>query len=325
MKKYLVTGGAGFIGSNFINILYKKLCNAGEPFEIHCIDKLTYAGDINFIEDAVRNSGRFFLHQVDIVSSEVSDIFRMHSFASGVHFAAESHVDRSIEEPAVFIETNVLGTANLLEAWRNTQGARFVAVGTDEVYGSLDVGFAKEDTHLNPSSPYSASKTSADLIALSYKKTYQMDVVVTRCTNNYGPNQNSEKFIPKMIQNLKTNQELPVYGNGKNSREWIHVSDHVEAILKLLETEYLSHSIYNIGSGLELSNLQLIEALRKTAADSKSEINFIQDRPAHDFRYALDSTRIKEEIGWKPRISFEEGLANLYRLKLEKNLRLTNL
>lgn len=314
MKKYLVTGGAGFIGSNFINTLFKKLNEAETPFEIHCIDKLTYAGDVNFIEDTVRNSGRFFLHQVNIISSEVSDIFRMHSFASGVHFAAESHVDRSIEGPAVFIETNVLGTANLLEAWRKTQVARFVAVGTDEVYGSLGVGFAKEDAHLNPSSPYSASKTSADLIALSYKKTYQMDVVITRCTNNYGPNQNSEKFIPKMIQNLKNNQELPVYGDGKNSREWIHVSDHVEAILMLLEPSNLAHSIYNIGSGLELSNLQLIEALRRIAVDSKSEIKFVQDRPAHDLRYALDSTRIREEIGWKPRISFEEGLANLYRL-----------
>ena len=314
MKKYLVTGGAGFIGSNFINILFKKLNETETPFEIHCIDKLTYAGDVKFIEETVRNSGRFFLHQVDIISSEVSDIFRMHSFTAGIHFAAESHVDRSIEGPAVFIETNVLGTANLLESWRETQDARCIAVGTDEVYGSLGVGFAKEDTHLNPSSPYSASKTSADLIALSYKKTYQMDVVITRCTNNYGPNQNSEKFIPKMIQNLKNNQELPVYGNGKNSREWIHVSDHVEAILMLLEANYLAHSIYNIGSGLELSNLQLIEALRRIAVDSKSEIKFVQDRPAHDFRYALDSTRIREEIGWKPRIAFEEGLANLYRL-----------
>ena len=314
MKKYLVTGGAGFIGSNFINILYKKLDEAGEQFEIHCIDKLTYAGDLNFIEDEVRNSGRFFLHQVDIISSEVFDIFRMHSFTSGVHFAAESHVDRSIEGPGVFIETNVLGTANLLEAWRYTQDSRFVAVGTDEVYGSMSVGIADEDTHLNPSSPYSASKASADLIALSYRKTYQIDVVVTRCTNNYGPNQNLEKFIPKMINNLKENQELPVYGNGKNSREWIHVSDHVEAILMLLQTKNLAHSIYNIGSGLELSNLLLIEALRKIAVESKSEIKFVQDRPAHDFRYALDSTRIKEEIGWKPHISFEEGLANLYRL-----------
>jgi dTDP-glucose 4,6-dehydratase len=238
----------------------------------------------------------------------------MHTFTFGVHFAAESHVDRSIEGPAIFVETNVLGTANLLEAWRDTQDSRFVAVGTDEVYGSISVGFANEDTHLNPSSPYSASKTSADLIALSYRKTYQMDVVVTRCTNNYGPNQNLEKFIPKMIQSLKENQELPVYGDGQNSREWIHVSDHVQAILMLLEAKHLDHSIYNIGSGLELSNLQLIEALKRIAVESKSEIKFVQDRPAHDFRYALDSRRIKAEIGWKPRVSFEEGLAELYRL-----------
>jgi dTDP-glucose 4,6-dehydratase len=314
MKKYLVTGGAGFIGSNFINILYKKLLAMSEPFEIHCIDKLTYAGDVKFIDDEVRNSGSFFLHQVDIVSSNVFEIFRENIFAFGVHFAAESHVDRSIEGPAVFIETNVLGTANLLEAWRETQSSRFVAVGTDEVYGSMSVGFATEDTHLNPTSPYSASKTSADLIALSYRKTYLMDVVITRCTNNYGPNQNPEKFIPKMIQSLKENEELPVYGDGKNSREWIHVSDHVEAILMLLEANQLKHYIYNIGSGHELSNLELIEALRKIAAESKSEIKFVQDRPAHDFRYALDSRRIKEEFGWKPRVSFEQGLAELYRL-----------
>jgi dTDP-glucose 4,6-dehydratase len=314
MKKYLVTGGAGFIGSNFINILHKKLLAAGEPFEIHCIDKLTYAGDVNFIDEEVRNSGSFFLHQVDIVSSDVFEIFRKNIFAFGVHFAAESHVDRSIEGPALFIETNVLGTANLLEAWRETQSSRFVAVGTDEVYGSMSVGFATEDTHLNPSSPYSASKTSADLIALSYRKTYLMDVVITRCTNNYGPNQNPEKFIPKMIQNLKANKELPVYGDGENSREWIHVSDHVEAILMLLEAKSLKRSIYNIGSGHELSNLELIEALRKIAVESKSEIKFVQDRPAHDFRYALNSTRIREEFGWEPRVSFEQGLAELYRL-----------
>ena len=231
-----------------------------------------------------------------------------------MHFAAESHVDRSIEGPAVFIETNILGTANLLEAWRETQSSRFVAVGTDEVYGSMSVGFASEDTHLNPSSPYSASKTSADLIALSYRKTYLMDVVITRCTNNYGPNQNPEKFIPKMIQNLKENEELPVYGDGKNSREWIHVSDHVEALLMLLEANQLKHYIYNIGSGHELSNIELIEVLRTIAVESKSEIKFVQDRPAHDFRYALDSTRIREEFGWKPRVSFEQGLAELYRL-----------
>jgi dTDP-glucose 4,6-dehydratase len=314
MNKYLVTGGAGFIGSNFINVLYKKLFAAGDSFEIHCIDKLTYAGDVSFIDDEVRNSGSFYLHQVDIVSSDIFEIFRKNIFAFGVHFAAESHVDRSIEGPAVFIQTNVLGTANLLEAWRETQSSRFVAVGTDEVYGSMSVGFATEDTHLNPSSPYSASKTSADLIALSYRKTYLMDVVITRCTNNYGPNQNPEKFIPKMIQSLKENEELPVYGDGKNSREWIHVSDHVEAILMLLEAYQLKHYIYNIGSGHELSNLELIEALRKIAVESKSEIKFVQDRPAHDFRYALDSTRIKEEFGWKPRVSFEQGLAELYRL-----------
>jgi dTDP-glucose 4,6-dehydratase len=314
MKKYLVTGGAGFIGSNFINIFYKKLVAAGDSFEIHCIDKLTYAGDVSFIDDEVRNSGSFFLHQVDIISSDIFEIFRKNIFAFGVHFAAESHVDRSIEGPAVFIETNVLGTANLLEAWRETQSSRFVAVGTDEVYGSMSVGFATEDTHLNPSSPYSASKTSADLIALSYRKTYLMDVVITRCTNNYGPNQNPEKFIPKMIQSLKENEELPLYGDGKNSREWIHVFDHVEAILMLLEANQLEHYIYNIGSGHELSNLELIEALRKIAVESKSEIKFVQDRPAHDFRYALNSTRIKEEFGWKPRVSFEQGLVELYRL-----------
>lgn len=314
MKKYFITGGAGFIGSNFINILFARLISIGESFEIHCLDKLTYAGDIDFIDLEVRESGRFFFYKIDIVSKDIFGLFHEHKFYCGVHFAAESHVDRSIAGPMVFMETNVVGTANLLEAWRLTQDSRFVVIGTDEVYGSIDIGLADERTLLNPSSPYSASKTGADLISLAYGKTYNMDVVVTRCTNNYGPNQNIEKFIPKMIRSIKNNQELLVYGDGKNSREWIHVSDHVEALLLIIDSVKLSHSIYNIGSGMELSNLEVISTIRGFALGTTSKIQFIQDRLGHDFRYALDSSRIRAELEWSPKIDFIDGLEALYNL-----------
>jgi dTDP-glucose 4,6-dehydratase len=312
MKKYLVTGGAGFIGSNYINALYSKLDLLNVDFEIHCIDKLTYAARLENIDLAVRNSERFIFHQIDINSKEVSHILESNKFAYCINFAAESHVDRSIEGPLLFFHTNVLGTANLLNSWKETQETRFIQIGTDEVYGSLDTGYANEMDPLRPSSPYSASKAGADLLALSFKYTFGLDVVVTRCSNNYGPNQNSEKFIPKMIGCIKAGVPLGVYGNGMNIREWIHVMDHVSALMLIADAESLKSDIYNIGSNLEKTNIEVIELLKLISNEADIKVNFISDRLGHDYRYALDSSKIDAELGWKPKFAFEAGLKELF-------------
>lgn len=314
MKKYLVTGGAGFIGSNFVNRLFKELSSKESDFEIHCIDKLTYAGNLANISKEARESKSFVFHEVDINSTEVDVILGSNQFEYGINFAAESHVDRSIDGPAIFVTTNVLGATNLLNAWRSFQNNRFIQIGTDEVYGSLQVGFANEQFRLMPSSPYSASKASADLIALSYRHTYGMDVIVTRCSNNYGPNQNSEKLIPKMIDAIQANYDLQVYGDGSNVREWIHVEDHVSAIMQIATAIKPQSSIYNIGTGVELTNLQIIKLLQDKMKNSESKIKFIADRPGHDFRYAIDSRLLREEFGWKPAIDLNEGLDGLISL-----------
>jgi dTDP-glucose 4,6-dehydratase len=312
MEKYLVTGGAGFIGSNYINALYAKLELLNTDFEIHCIDKFTYAARLENIDIAVRNSERFVLHRMDINSDEVSQILESHKFKYCINFAAESHVDRSIEGPMLFFHTNVLGTAKLLNSWKETQETRFIQVGTDEVYGSLSTGYAKEVDPLRPSSPYSASKAGADLLALSYRYTFGLDVVVTRCSNNYGPNQNSEKFIPKMIECIKAGIPLGVYGNGMNIREWIHVMDHVSALMLIAEAENLKSDIYNIGSNLEKTNIAVIELLKQVAKKPDVKLNFINDRLGHDYRYALDSSRIASELGWQSAFIFESGLKELF-------------
>ena len=314
MKKYLVTGGAGFIGSNFVNRLFKELSSKESDFEIHCIDKLTYAGNLTNISKEARESKSFVFHEVDINSTEVDVILGSNQFEYGINFAAESHVDRSIDGPAIFVTTNVLGTTNLLNAWRSFQNNRFIQIGTDEVYGSLAVGFANEQFRLMPSSPYSASKASADLIALSYRHTYGMDVIVTRCSNNYGPNQNSEKLIPKMIDAIQANYDLQVYGDGSNVREWIHVEDHVSAIMQIATAIKPQSSVYNIGTGIELTNLQIIKLLQDKMKYSESKVKFIADRPGHDFRYAIDSRLLREEFGWKPEIDLNEGLDGLISL-----------
>ncbi len=307
MKKYLVTGGFGFIGSNFVNNLFAELSAGNSDFEIHCIDVMTYAAKTENIKKEIRESDNFVHHKIDITSDETSSIFE-NEFEYCVHFAAESHVDNSIQGPEIFTKTNVLGTANLLEKWRQTQKRRFIHVSTDEVYGSLNVGRAREDDILRPSSPYSASKAGSDLIALSYSHTYGMDVVVTRCCNNFGPNQHHEKLIPKIIGNCLTSIALPIYGDGKNIREWIYVGDHTKALIALAKSPSLKFSIYNIGTSLELSNLEIVnEVIQVTQSNSK--IEYVPDRLGHDFRYALDSSRITKEIGWKPMTDFRIGLA----------------
>lgn len=306
MKKYLVTGGFGFIGSNFINNLFDELSAEDSDFEIHCIDVMTYAANENNIRKEIRETSNFIHHEIDITSDAISRIFD-NKFEYCIHFAAESHVDNSINGPEIFTRTNVQGTANLLEKWRLTQNRRFLHVSTDEVYGSLSEGKASEDNILIPSSPYSASKASSDLIALSYSHTFGMDIVVTRCCNNFGPNQHSEKLIPKLIGNCLDSKTLPLYGDGKNIREWIYVDDHSRALLMLAKATALKFSIYNIGSGLELSNREIAnEIIRLT--QSRSEIEFVQDRKGHDFRYALNSSRITNETGWSPKTDFKSGI-----------------
>lgn len=311
MKKYLVTGGLGFIGSNFINTLFAKLVQYNEPFELHCIDKETYAASRNNLECAIAKSENFILHKFDIASQQARNVIRDNVFEFCAHFAAESHVDRSIENPLVFIETNVLGTANLLGAWKDFQNTRFLHVSTDEVYGSILNGEALETDSLDPSSPYSASKAASDLLVLSYIRTYNIDAVVTRCTNNYGLNQNKEKLIPKMIENMILEKPLTVYADGSNVREWIHVLDHVSALLILLEAKKLNYNIYNIGSNLRLSNMEILAEIEKVNPTKNILVEHTDDRPGHDFRYAVNSGRLQKEFAWTPTHKLSEGLMQL--------------
>lgn len=310
MKKYLVTGGFGFIGSNFIIELFSRLELINTDFEIHCIDSMTYASDINNLPEKIRKSDNFVHHNLSISSKEIEYIFK-DTFEWCINFAAESHVDRSIEDASPFMITNIIGTNNLLTFWSRTQTGKFLQVGTDEVYGSLKTGSADETHNLAPSSPYSASKASADLVALSFKHTYDTDVVVTRCCNNYGPNQNVEKFIPRMIELAGERKPFELYGSGKQVREWIHVSDHVNALLVILNTKELQSNIYNIGSGLELSNFEVVNLIAAYIYSEPANIISITDRPGHDFRYSLNSARIQKELGWKCLTTFENGLAAL--------------
>lgn len=317
MRKYLITGGLGFIGSNFINTLYKQLSQESGEFEIHCIDSQTYAASINNLTREVRKAREFHLHSVDIKSSSVLEIMKEHDFQYCAHFAAESHVDRSITNPLVFVETNVIGTANLLNSWKATQSTRFLHVSTDEVYGSLEFGEADEEHQLDPSSPYSASKAASDLLVLSYIRTFGLDALVTRCTNNFGLNQNNEKLIPKLVENCINGKPLTIYADGKNVREWIHVADHVEALITLLNAEKLNHNVYNIGSGNRKTNLEVLDAIKIVSKISEPMVEHTEDRPGHDLRYAVNSDRIRDEFGWEPIYDLQTGIQELvsnYRL-----------
>lgn len=310
--KIIVTGGYGFIGSNFINIYWTELISVGIEPTIYCLDSMTYAANPQNVDLEIRNSENFHHKSIDITNSaDVEKFIASERFDACIHFAAESHVDRSIEDPLIFAKTNFLGTANLIDSWTRHQSARFVHVSTDEVYGSVEIGNSKEDAPLNPSSPYSASKAGSDLLVLSHIATFGIDAVVTRCTNNYGPGQNSEKMLPKIIECIGSGIEIPVYGDGNYSREWIHVADHARAIIKILEAPKLKENVYNIGSGFELTNLELIETLAGYLPERKSRLIHVPDRLGHDRRYSLDSSRIQKELGWSPTISFKTGVGNL--------------
>ena len=300
--KALITGGAGFIGSNYVRrILDGTLRGVSE---VTILDKLTYAGSLSNLSELSSDSYRFI--QGDICDFELtSKLAGSHDVI--INFAAESHVDRSIQSSRDFIVTNVLGTQTLLDAARLGTVQTFIQVSTDEVYGSIPIGSWTESQPLLPNSPYAASKASADLIARSFFRTHGLDVRITRCSNNYGPNQNPEKLIPYFITNLIDDLPIPVYGDGSNIRDWLHVDDHCEGIHKVLMSGDPGE-IYNIGGGSELSNINLTKKILKLTNSDPSRIDFVDDRLGHDFRYSVDIRKISETLGYRPKIEFEDGL-----------------
>ena len=303
MKKILVTGGAGFIGSNFIRLLL----NERPQYDVINLDKLTYAGNLSTIADLEQHEQYKFVHG-DIADADLVESLFQEGIDAVVNFAAESHVDRSISDPGVFIRSNIQGVHTLLEAARRHNTKRFVQISTDEVYGELgEEGYFTEQTPIDPSSPYSSSKASGDLLVQAWHHTYGMHTNITRCSNNYGPYQFPEKLIPVIISKALNDQSLPVYGDGSNIRDWIHVFDHNRAALAVLE-KGTSGRVYNIGSSSEKSNLTLVKLLLDILNKPHSLITFVTDRPGHDWRYAIDSTRIQTELDWKPQFTFEEGI-----------------
>ncbi|MBC7086777.1 MAG: dTDP-glucose 4,6-dehydratase [Methanomethylovorans sp.] len=297
--KLLVTGGAGFIGSNFIRMMFAQY----PGIEITNLDKLTYAGNPENLKD-ISDPGYNFV-QGDICDSEIV-MQAMEEVDTVVHFAAESHVDRSIKDSSVFVITNVVGTNNLLKCAMDSDINRFIHVSTDEVYGSIREGSFKETDILNPSSPYSSSKAGSDLLAMSYYNTYGLPVIITRCTNNFGPYQYPEKLIPLFITNLMDGKHVPVYGTGLNVRDWIYVEDHCSAIDFIMQ-HGKSGEIYNISGGNELTNLEITHRILKALGKDESMIRYVEDRKGHDFRYSLDCSKL-QKMGWKPQHDFDTAL-----------------
>jgi len=313
MNNVLVTGGAGFIGSNFINYILDER----DDYNIINLDKLTYAGNL---ENLVLSESKKNYHFIkgDIINAELVDyLFQKFDIKYVINFAAESHVDRSILGSEVFFRSNVLGTNVLLEASRKFEVKKFLQVSTDEVYGSLDSeGLFTEETPLHPNSPYSASKASADMTALSFHHTYGLPVVITRCSNNYGPYQFPEKLIPLMIINTLNNKKLPVYGDGMNVRDWIYVVDHnraVEAVFK----KGKEGEVYNIGASTEMPNIEIVKLILRELGKSEDMIEYVKDRPGHDRRYAIDSTKIESELGWKPKFNFKDAVSQTIKWYLD--------
>jgi dTDP-glucose 4,6-dehydratase len=304
MTNLLVTGGAGFIGSNFLNYILED----GEDYNIVNLDKLTYAGNLENLTQIESKKNYHFI-KGDIGNYElVNHIFEEFKIQKVINFAAETHVDRSILGSEVFFRTNVIGTNVLLEAAKRFSVEKFLQVSTDEVYGSLgNAGLFTEDTPISPNSPYSSSKASADLMAMSFYRTYGLPVVITRCSNNYGAYQFPEKLIPLMIINALNDKKLPVYGDGMNVRDWIYVIDHNKAVKLALEKGEAGQ-VYNVGASNEMPNIEIIKLILKRLGKSENLIEYVKDRPGHDRRYAIDSTKIQNELGWKPAFNFEEAI-----------------
>ncbi|MCE1201960.1 MAG: dTDP-glucose 4,6-dehydratase [Bacteroidia bacterium] len=317
MKKILITGGAGFIGSHVVRLFVTKY----PDYQIYNLDKLTYAGNLANLSD-IENLPNYHFIKADIVDGEaMQKLFALHQFDGVIHLAAESHVDRSIANPLEFVMTNVVGTVNLLNAakfhWKdNFDGKRFYHVSTDEVYGSLgETGYFTEETPYDPHSPYSASKASSDHFVRAYHDTYGLPVVLSNCSNNYGPNQFPEKLIPLFINNIRHNKPLPVYGKGENVRDWLYVVDHARAI-DLIFHKGKDGETYNIGGHNEWKNIDLIkvicrimdEKLGRAPGTSEQLITYVKDRAGHDLRYAIDAGKLQHELGWVPSLQFEEGI-----------------
>lgn len=315
MDKFLVTGGAGFIGGNFLHIMVNKYPND----EYVCLDALTYAGNMETLAPIMNKPNFKFVHENICNRKAIYELFEKEHFDYVINFAAESHVDRSIENPEIFLETNIVGTSVLMDACRKYGIKRFHQVSTDEVYGDLPLDrpdlFFTETTPLHTSSPYSASKASADLLVLAYHRTFKLPITISRCSNNYGPYQFPEKLIPLMIQKASNNESLPVYGNGANVRDWLYVGDHCTAI-DLVVRNGRDGEIYNIGGHNERTNLQVVKTILKALGKPESLINYVKDRPGHDLRYAIDPKKIETELGWKPEFNFDTGIVETIKWNL---------
>ena len=320
MQKIIVTGGLGFIGSNLIELLLKK------NFYVINIDKATYSSNFYNTKDFDKNKNYKFI-QCDISSKKIKNIFLKFKPSCVFNLAAETHVDRSIDSPGDFIQSNIIGVYNILESFRSyskiNKNSKLVHISTDEVYGDVLRGRSNEDYPYKPSSPYAASKASSDHLVYSYVRTYNLPAIVTNCSNNYGPKQHPEKLIPKLIYNILNNKPLPIYGSGKNSREWIYVTDHCEALLEVYKKGKIGE-FYNIGSNKNLNNIEICKALLSVSKkihlkNSKIKINFVKDRPGHDLRYALNSNKIKKELKWKPKTNFANGIKKTFEWYLNNN------
>ena len=314
--KIIVTGGAGFIGGNFVYHMLKKY----PAYEIICVDALTYAGNMETLSSAMENPNFVFIKEDIANRDQIYSIFEKHTPDAVVNFAAESHVDRSIADPGVFLRTNVIGTGVLMDACRKYGITRYHQVSTDEVYGDLPLDrpdlFFTEETPIHTSSPYSASKASADLLAQAYHRTFKLPVTISRCSNNYGPYHFPEKLIPLMIANALNDKPLPVYGKGENVRDWLYVKDHCEAIDLILHNGRVGE-VYNIGGHNERTNLDVVKTILRELGKSESLISFVTDRPGHDMRYAIDPAKMNNELGWLPHTGFDEGIKLTIKWYLE--------
>ena len=308
MKKIIVTGGLGFIGSNLIELLLKK------NFYVINIDKGTYSSNLYNTKDFIL-SKRYKFIKLDIANSKIGEVFKKYKPSGVFNLAAETHVDRSIDDPRNFVQSNIVGVYNLLECFKKfskNNKSKLIHISTDEVYGDVLKGRTSETHAYKPSSPYAASKAASDHLVSSYFKTYNLPAIITNCSNNYGPKQHPEKLIPKLIYNIMNDKPLPIYGKGTNSREWIYVKDHCEALIKVFLMGKIGE-FYNIGSNKNLNNLQVTKEILNHSKKlikfgKKVKINFVKDRPGHDIRYALNSNKIKKELNWHPKINFSKGI-----------------
>ena len=320
MKTIIITGGMGFIGSNLVDLLLKK------KFYVINIDKITYSSNFYNTKEFIKNKNYKFI-KCDINDKKIKDILLKFKPSCVFNLAAETHVDRSIDSPIDFIKSNIMGVYNLLESFRSyskiNKKSKLIHISTDEVYGDVLKGRSDENYAYKPSSPYAASKASSDHLVYSYVRTYNLPAIITNCSNNYGPKQHPEKLIPKLIYNILNNKPLPVYGKGKNSREWIYVMDHCEALFEVYK-KGKTGEFYNIGSNKNLNNIQICQALLKISKNFNKnkknvKITFVKDRPGHDLRYALNSNKIKTKLGWKPKTTFNTGLIQTFLWYVNNN------